>query len=57
MALCKKCNEDKNTSLKYYRSEEGRYKLLENIKRFVRTFPMIHDFKNWLTKMGDAKII
>ena len=55
MALCKDCNSDKNASLGYYRSEEGRLKLIENIKKFVVTLLIIHDFKDWLMKMGDGR--
>ena len=49
-----RCNGDKSASLKYYRSEEGRYKICDNIKEFVRTFPIIDDFGKWLKNFGDA---
>lgn len=55
MALCTECNEDKSASLNYYRSEEGRYKIFDNIKEFVRTLPIIDDFGKWLKKFGDAR--
>lgn len=55
MALCTRCNDDKSASLKYYRSEEGRYKICDNIKEFVRTLPIIDDFGKWLKNFGDAR--
>lgn len=55
MALCTICNDDKSASLKYYRSEEGRYKICDNIKEFIRTLPIIDDFGKWLKNFGDAR--
>lgn len=55
MALCNRCNDDKSASLKYYRTEEGRYKICDNIKEFVRTLPIIDDFGKWLKNFGDAR--
>jgi len=48
MALCKECNSDKNKSLNYYRSDEGRNKIILNIEIFVRSLTIISDFNNWL---------
>ena len=50
-----RCNDDKGASLKYYRSEEGRYKICDNIKEFVRSLPIIDNFGTWLKNFGDAK--
>ncbi|MFX1396160.1 MAG: HNH endonuclease [Promethearchaeota archaeon] len=55
MALCQECNGNKTNKLDYYRRDEGKFKLMENIKSFVKTLPMIHDFGNWLVKMGDKR--
>jgi len=49
-----RCNGDKSASLKYYRSEEGRYKICDNIKEFVRSLPIIDDSGKWLKNFGDA---
>jgi len=55
MSLCKEHNDDKSASLEYYRSEEGRYKICDNIKKFVRSLPIIFNFEEWLKKYGDAR--
>ncbi len=55
MALCKACNENKSKSLEYYRGNEGKYKIINNIRKFIRTLPIMHDFGTWLGKMGNAK--
>lgn len=55
MALCEECNRNKSARLDYYRSDEGKFKLMENIKIVVKTLPMIHDFGVWLEKMGDQR--
>jgi len=55
MALCIECNGNKSARLDYYRSEEGKLKLMENIKEFAKTLPMIHNFGNWLEKIGDKR--
>ncbi len=55
MVLCEECNGNKSARLDYYRGEEGKLKIMENIKRFVKTIPMIHDFGDWLEKIGDKR--
>lgn len=55
MALCKNCNQNKNVTIKYYMNNEGKYKLMENIRIFVKSLPLIHDFNNWLKKIGDMR--
>ena len=55
MGICRECNANKSAKLDYYRSEEGKIKLMENIKVIVKTLPMIHDFGVWLEKMGDKR--
>jgi len=55
MAVCKECNINKSKSLEYYKSEEGRRKLILNIKRFVRSLPIINNFTEWLKMSGDAR--
>ncbi len=55
MALCINCNRDKGKRLDYYRSGEGRKKLMENIKYFTRNLPMISNFGEWLRKTGGTK--
>lgn len=55
MAICRECNANKSAKLDYYRSEEGKIKLMENIKAFAKTLLMIHDFGVWLEKMGDKR--
>lgn len=55
MALCIKCNRKKSNRLEYYRSKEGKLNLMENIKIFVKTLPIIHDFGDWLEKRGDRR--
>ncbi len=48
MAICRECNTDKGKSVTYYRSNEGRQKILHNIQVFVRHLPLIHNFGSWL---------
>jgi len=48
MALCEKCNSDKNKRVDYYRSAEGQYKILGSIKVFVKSLSIISDFGSWL---------
>ena len=55
MALCGECNGNKSAKLDYYRSTEGKLKIMDNIKEFVKTLPIIHDFGDWLEKMGDKR--
>lgn len=55
MSLCKKCNDDKGKRLDYYRSEEGRLKLEENIQYFVRDTIIIQNFGKWLKSAGNAR--
>ncbi|MFX1569445.1 MAG: HNH endonuclease [Promethearchaeota archaeon] len=55
MSLCKKCNDDKGKRLDYYRSEEGRIKLEENIQSFVRDLLIIQNFGKWLKRAGNAR--
>jgi len=55
IALCKPCNSDKNNRLEYYKSDEGRQKLLLNIREFVKDVLLIHNFGDWLKKVGDAR--
>ncbi len=55
MALCKECNGNKTAKLDYYRSVEGKYKLMENIQIFAKSFPIIHDFGKWLEEMGNKR--
>ncbi len=37
------------------RIDEDKFKLMENIKEFVKTLPIIHDFGDWLEKIGDKR--
>lgn len=53
MSLCEPCNHDKGKRLDYYKDEEGRNKLIENIKDKVKTLPMIENFANWLENLGN----
>ena len=39
MVLCEECNGNKSARLDYYRSKEGKFKLMENIKVFVTANP------------------
>ena len=55
MALCRECNANKSAKLDYYRSDEGKLKLMENIKEFVKTLPLIHDFGDWLGNKNRRK--
>ncbi len=55
MSLCKRCNDDKGKRLDYYKSEEGRLKLKENIQYFVRDLPIIQYFGKWLKSAGNAR--
>lgn len=55
MALCEECNRNKSARLDYYRSEEGKLKVMENIREFVKILPGMHDFGDWLEKMGDKR--
>ncbi len=55
MTLCIKCNKDKGNRLDYYKSIEGRKKILNNIKEFVKELPIISNFKNWLIRAGGRK--
>ncbi len=55
MPLCQECNGNKSAKLDYYRSNEGKFKIMENIHKFVKTLPMIHDFGAWLEKIGDKR--
>jgi len=55
MAVCIPCNKDKGKRLDYYRSGEGRKKLIENIRYFTRNLPMISNFGEWLRKAGGTK--
>ena len=55
MALCLPCNKDKGKRLDYYRSGEGRKKLMLNISYFTRNLPMISNFGDWLRKAGGTR--
>ncbi len=55
MCLCSDCNEDKGKRLEYYESDEGRYKLLENINDFTSSLELIQNFGEWLKKVGDLR--
>lgn len=55
MALCIQCNNDKGNRLDYYRTEEGRKKLMINIRIFTRDLPMISNFGEWLRKAGGTR--
>ncbi len=55
MILCEKCNSDKNASLDYYKSKEGKIKLKLNIQEFARSLPIMVDFEKWLKNMGDGR--
>lgn len=55
MALWEECNGNKAARIDYYRNEEGKLKIMENIKEFVKTLLMIHNFGYWLEKMGDKR--
>lgn len=48
MALCEECNDDKGKKLEYYQSEEGRVKILLNIRDFTSNLPWIKNFGKWL---------
>ncbi len=55
MALCRPCNENKGNRLEYYKSEEGKQKLLQNIREFVNNLRLISNFGEWLMMAGDAR--
>lgn len=55
MTLCRSCNVDKSNSLDYYKSSEGKQKLLLNIREFTKDLLLIHNFGGWLKKVGDAR--
>jgi hypothetical protein len=48
MALCKKCNQDKSNRLDFFRSEDGKEKLKDNIRKFVLNTTIISNFGKWL---------
>ena len=56
MALCRPCNENKSNRLEYYKSDEGKQKILLNIREFVNNLLLISNFGEWLKKAGDARI-
>jgi len=55
MALCIPCNNDKGKCLDYYRSGEGRKKIVLNIRYFTKNLSMISNFGDWLRKAGGTK--
>ncbi|MHA2008201.1 MAG: HNH endonuclease [Promethearchaeota archaeon] len=55
MSLCKSCNADKGNRLEYYKSKEGKLKLLSNIREFVKNLLLIQNFGNWLKRAGDKR--
>ncbi len=55
MSLCQKCNADKGNRLDYYRIDEGKEKIKDNIRKFVQSLDLITDFGSWLKKQGDRR--
>ena len=55
MVLCRSCNENKNNRLEYYKSDEGKQKILLNIREFVGNLLLISNFGEWLKKAGDER--
>lgn len=55
MSLCEPCNGDKGKRLNYYRSEEGRKKLEDNIRSTVKNLTIITNFSQWLRNIGDSR--
>lgn len=55
MLTCKNCNQDKGKKTDYFYSTEGKKKMIENIKHFVKNLNFIKDFISWLKK--EAKFI
>lgn len=55
MTACSICNNEKSASLKYYKSDEGRFKLYDNITNFLRDLTIINDFSKWLKEVGDKR--
>jgi len=55
MVTHSECNKNKGKKIHYYNSEEGRMKLLLNIKLFVRELQIIQDFTRWLKYSGDKR--
>ena len=50
------CNQDKGKRLDYYLDQEGREKLLINIRCFVRSLDIIKDFNNWLKTQSTSRV-
>lgn len=55
MCVCRNCNLNKGKKVEYFRNEEGKEKILQNIEKFVEDLPIINDFGKWLKNRGDRR--
>ncbi|HME53286.1 MAG TPA: HNH endonuclease [Candidatus Lokiarchaeia archaeon] len=55
MVICANCNQEKGAKINFLNDLVGRMKLQENIRQFILSLTIAHDFKSWLISQVKIK--